>query len=57
MNQRRNPNTKARILDDDDDGGDSDDESDIGSEGLNSGDEAVLNELEALYEMWKKEQQ
>lgn len=53
MNQRRRPDSKAaRLLDDDDD---DDDETIDGSEGLHSGDEAVLNELEALYEMWKKE--
>ena len=55
MNQRRHPNTKARILDDDDDD-DDDGDDDSGDEEINSGDEAVLNELEALYEMWKKEQ-
>ena len=59
MNQRRRPDSKAaRLLDDDDDDdgeNEDDDETIDGSEGLHSGDEAVLNELEALYEMWKKE--
>lgn len=53
MSQRRHPNTKARILDDDDD---DEDDDDSGDDEINSGDEAVLNELEVLYEMWKKEQ-
>ena len=55
MNQRRRPDSKAARLLDDDDDDDDDDETIDGSEGLHSGDEAVLNELEALYEMWKKE--